>query len=218
MPRRLPRPASQALLALAAGLLTTSCSMVGIRTVEEAPYDVVSQEGAFEIREYHPIVVAETTVEADYDEAGNKAFRRLFRYISGKNETRTSIAMTAPVLADPGATTKGESIAMTAPVLGEQAGESWRYAFVLPADYTLETAPTPASPDVRLAEVPRRTVAVLRYSGSRDEESMREKTEALREWIVSKGIEPTSAPRSAGYDPPWTLPFLRRNEVMFDVD
>ena len=206
------------LLALGSSLLSMGCSMVGIRTVEEAPYDVVSQEGPFEIREYHPLVIAETTVEADYDEAGNKAFRRLFGYISGKNETRASIAMTAPVLADPEQADGGESIAMTAPVLGEQQGGSWRYAFVLPADYTLETAPAPASPDVRLAQVPRRTVAVLRYSGSRDEAAMLEKSEALRDWIASKGIEPTSAPRSAGYDPPWTLPFLRRNEVMFDVD
>jgi hypothetical protein len=218
MPQRPLNLSFQAFLALGAVLLSTGCSMVGIRTVEEARYDVLAQEGPFEIREYHPLVIAETTVEASYDEAGGKAFRRLFGYISGKNETRASIAMTAPVLANPDRGTDGESIAMTAPVLGEQRVDGWRYAFVLPADYTLETAPSPANPEVRLAEVPRRTVAVIRYSGSRSEEAMLEKSQDLRDWIASKGIEPTSAPRSAGYDPPWTLPFLRRNEVMFDVE
>jgi effector-binding domain-containing protein len=120
-------------------------------------------------------------------------------------------------MAKEGNASKGETIAMTSPVLGEKQDKGWRYAFVLPAGYTLENAPLPSHSDVKLGVIPRKKVAVIRYSGSWNERSMREKSEEIVKWAQVNGFELLSKPRSAGYDPPWTLPFLRRNEIMLDI-
>jgi hypothetical protein len=125
--------------------------------------------------------------------------------------------MTAPVVAE-----AGEKIDMTAPVMvesvgGEPDGNSWRYRFVLPKDYTIETAPTPLDGAVTIESVPQRTVAVIRFSGLVSREDVEEKAEELGRWMKANNLQPASAPRWAGYNPPWTLPFLRRNEVMIDV-
>ena len=100
------------------------------------------------------MVIVETTIYDDFDNAGNTAFRRLFAYITGDNVTNSEIAMTAPVIADPAGTSPGTNIAMTAPVLQEYSQGGWRYAFVLPANLTLETAPKPLDDNIKLAEVP----------------------------------------------------------------
>ena len=202
----------------AAGFLVSSgCSAVGIRTTEEASYRVLDSEGKLELREYDEMVVVATTVEAGYEDAGNEGFRRLFRYISGNNTSKTKIAMTAPVFADAVTTSAGEDIAMTAPVMADERPEGWRYMFVLPASYSMETAPIPADSRVTLEAISKRKVAAIRYAGSRDEDAMRGKLNELRAWIEDMGLEAVSDFRSAGYDPPWTLPPLRRNEVLIDV-
>ena len=196
-------------------MLQAGCSLVGIRTAEEASYSVVESSGDFELREYAPQVLAETRVEADFDEAGRVAFRRLFDYISGDNSAGREIDMTAPVVADAGG--DGEKIAMTSPVRQQAADTGWRFAFVLPSSYTLATAPSPTREDVNLVLESQKTVAALRYRGSWDETAFRQGAEKLRAWLAERRLEAVSAPRAAGYDPPWTLPFLRRNEVLIDV-
>ena len=198
-------------------IFVVGCTVIGIRTVEEAHYEVLREDGQIEIREYEPLVVAETNVEADYKEAGTIAFKKLFAYISGENESQTKIAMTAPVIAGEHRVSHGEKIDMTTPVLAEEQGRGWRYAFVLPANYTIESAPVPSNSQVKLIVMPKKKVAVIRYSGSWGEEAMRRKAEALVDWIQANGLEPASTPRSARYDPPWTISFLRRNEVMIDL-
>lgn len=196
---------------------STGCSIFGIRTSEEASYHVLATYDQIEMREYGELLVVETDVDASYNEAGNIAFKKLFAYISGENITQAKIAMTAPVMSREGIAVDSEKVAMTSPVLGEKQSPGWRYSFVLPAGYTLETAPLPTNPEVKLAVMPRKKVAVIRYSGPWKEEAMREKSEELVNWIRANGFESLSEPRSAGYDPPWTLPFLRRNEIMIDV-
>jgi hypothetical protein len=196
---------------------TTGCSVFGIRTSEEPNYMLIGGYGQFEIREYEEFVVVETDVNASYTEAGNIAFKKLFAYISGENLSKTKIAMTAPVISKNGNALAGEKISMTSPVLGKRQAEGWRYSFVLPAIYTLDNAPLPSNPEVKLAVIPRKKVAVIRYSGSWKEQTMREKSKELVKWVHANGLERLSRPRSAGYDPPWTLPFLRRNEIMIDV-
>ena len=198
-------------------IFVTGCSVVGIRTTEEASYTVLAKYDQIEIREYKELVVVETDVDASYDKAGNIAFKKLFGYISGENVSQSKIAMTAPVMSKERNAGTGEKVAMTSPVIGEKQGQGWRYSFVLPAGYTLETAPLPTNPEVNLTRIPRKKVAVIRYSGLWREPAMREKSDELVEWIQANGIERLSTPRSAGYDPPWTLPFLRRNEIMVDV-
>ena len=197
--------------------VSSGCSIFGIRSgYEEAPFASVEKFNKIEIRDYDELVLVQTQVESDYRNAGNKAFKKLFRYISGSNVSKAKIAMTTPVLATEGA---GEKIAMTTPVLNEaQSTNEWLYSFVLPAEYTLQSAPTPTDPSVKLVVLPKRTSAVLRYTGSWNEGRMREKTAALQEWILIQGYKCLSNPRVAAYDPPWTIPALRRNEIVIDIE
>jgi hypothetical protein len=203
---------------LAIASFAAGCSVVGINSVEEANYDLLRAEGNFELRQYRPLVVAETTIEAEFDEAGKIAFEKLFGYISGENTTSSKIAMTAPVLADQTRPDQGKKIAMTVPVLEERTDQGWRYMFVLPANYTLGDAPTPLNQDVKLSTMPEKTVAVIRYSGTWDKKVIDSKKLQLNAWISANNLTPASKPRWAGYNPPWTLPFLRRNEVLIDVN
>lgn len=205
------------LLVLMLALLQTGCSLFGIRSAEEASYAVLVDQDRFQVREYETLVVAETVVEKNFDEAGNIAFKRLFGYISGANRAQTEIAMTAPVMALDEDSSSGAQISMTAPVTGEKSAGGWRFAFVLPAGHSLEEAPAPTNPDVRLVQVPARKVAVIRYSGNWNEISYQSNLKLLQDWMLQNQFEAASLPRVAGYDPPWTLPFLRRNEVLIDI-
>jgi hypothetical protein len=198
--------------------LISGCSVFGFSNVEEARYDVLIADDHYELRQYEPMVIAETCIEGDFDQAGNQAFRKLFGYISGDNTSTSEIAMTAPVIADTGRPGNGEKIDMTVPVLEQKNDQCWRYMFVLPAGYTIQTAPQPLQQDVKLSSQPQKRVAVIRYPGSSDENAIDEKTVQLRQWINANDLTAVSEPRWAGYNPPWTLPFLRRNEVMIDVN
>jgi hypothetical protein len=111
-----------------------------------------------------------------------------------------------------------EKIAMTAPVTMEnQAGPNqWRMFFVMPSQYTLATLPTPLSPEVKLKETPAQRKAVIGFTGFNSEEKTQEKTAELRAWMKSKNLIPLGEPQLARYNPPWSIPFLRRNEVMLD--
>jgi hypothetical protein len=203
------------LVAALISMFFTGCTIFGIRTVEQPNYTVLTADGDIEIRQYDDFIVAETIVEADYDDAGSTGFRRLAGYIFGKNKQEQKISMTAPVLQEP---EEGEKISMTAPVMQEKAAEGWKMSFVMPAKYTMETLPEPVDPNVVLKEVRGGKVAALRYRGRLSEENIREKAEELDTWLEENGYTALSTPRSAGYDPPWTIPFLRRNEVHIDIE
>jgi hypothetical protein len=185
-------------------------------SLEKPKYEVLDMEGDIEYRQYEPYLVAETVIETgeDYKSAGNEGFRRLFRYISGGNQAQTKIAMTAPVQQAP----EGEKIAMTA--LVQQTGDTdgWRIAFMLPAKYTLENAPRPTDSRVQIRAVPGRLFAVLRYSGRWTERNFTTRSTELLKAIDAERIEPLGEIRSAFYNPPFTPPFMRRNEVMVAVD
>ena len=181
--------------------------------IEEAAYTVIARDGAFEIRDYAPHVVAETLVEGTLEEAGNKAFNRLFRYISGGNRSREQVAMTAPVSQRP----EGEKIAMTAPVAQQRARGRWAVSFMMPASYTLETLPTPEDPQVALRQVPPRRMAAVRYSGSWSERGYRRNLQKLESWMREKGLVPAGDPVWARYNSPFSLWFLRRNEILIPL-
>jgi hypothetical protein len=197
---------------LGAMLLSGSNAM----SYEEPGYSVVRQSGAVEFRRYAPYLVAETLVSdrADFDSAGNEGFRRLFKYISGGNTSQSRITMTAPVAQ----AAQAEKIAMTVPVQQQGAGPGWRIAFMLPAQYTLDTAPRPSDPRVQLVAVPERLVAVLRYSGRWTEANYLEHRQALLAVLATVGTSPMGEPWLARYNSPFSLPFLRRNEVLVEVD
>lgn len=178
---------------------------------EEPAYTATLQDGAFEVREYAAQVVAEVTVPGDRSEAANAGFRLLAGYIFGGNRRKQSIPMTAPVVL---AEAKGESIAMTAPVLQTGSGKEWVVRFILPSAYSYDALPTPNDPKVRLLAVPRTRYAVVRFSGLANDQDVEEKTGELRAFIARHKL-PVAGPTSlARYNPPWTLWFMRRNEVM----
>ena len=182
--------------------------------IEEAPYTVVEKDGEFEIRDYACHVLAETVVAGSFKQAGNKAFRPLFRYISGDNRSRRKVAMTAPVSQEP----TGEKIEMTAPVGQRPDQDRWVVSFTMPVSYTVETLPEPADSQVTLRQVPARRMAALRYSGSWSERSFLRHKMKLESWVRSKGLGFAGDPVWARYNPPFAPWFLRRNEILVQVD
>ena len=184
-----------------------------VMALEEARYTVIMKEENFELRHYEAHMVAETVVDGDFDKAGNEGFRRLFKYISGENQKKQSISMTAPVSQDAGP----EKIAMTAPVSQERTGGQWRIAFVMPSEYTLDTLPQPLDPKVILKQVPARRMAAITYSGSWSRERYERHRALLEAFMQRKKLQPIGEPVLARYNSPFTLWFLRRNEVLVPV-
>lgn len=199
-------------LLLAVTLLTGSPAM----SIEEPTYTVRHTDGKLEYREYAPYLIAETLIEdsADFESAGNEGFQRLFRYISGGNRAQSKIAMTAPV----SQTADSEKIAMTAPVQQTGSARGWRVAFTLPAKYTLDTAPVPADPRIRIVQEPARLYAVLRYSGRWTESNYNASRDELLNALSAAGIGVRGEPQLARYNAPFIPPFMRRNEVLIEVD
>jgi len=180
--------------------------------IEEPRFKVLEKDGSFELREYSPYIVAETRVEASFEEAGSVAFQRLFRYISGNNVGQQKIAMTAPVTQ-----ARGEKISMTAPVSQVADGNAYLVAFTLPSIYTLATAPRPLDPTVQIRQVPAQLIACWRYSGRWTASNYREHEVLLRERIKARGLITRGDPVLARYNPPFTPWFMRRNEVLIPV-
>jgi len=182
--------------------------------IEQARYSVIEKQGNFEIRQYQPCIVAETIVESDFDGAGNKAFRRLFNYISGQNHKKQSIAMTAPV----DQKIISEKISMTAPVNQQKSEDKWVVSFLMPSKYTIQTLPEPLDPNVILRVVPARKIAALRYSGIWSKKRYEGKKSSLVEFINERSLKIIGEDIFARYDPPFQIFFLRRNEVLIPVE
>lgn len=194
----------------------------------EVPYTTVARIGDVELRRYPAVVLAETVAPTQ-----NEAFGRLFRYIAGENEASNEISMTAPVEVD----STSASIPMTSPVeVGTPDGETIsitsggergsrkgagddgvRMAFYLPEEYDLSSAPKPTNDDVELVVVPERTLAVRRFSWRATDERIERERESLRTTLENADIATEGEPFFMGYDAPWTLPFLRRNEIAIEV-
>lgn len=184
-------------------------------TTEEPAFTVAFHEGEFEVRDYPALVVAEVSVSGRRDEASNAGFRLLAGYIFGGNTRRQSITMTAPVAQE---RASGETIAMTAPVT--QSGEegAWIVRFTMPGAYTLETLPTPNDARIRLVAMPPSRYAVVRFSGLSRPAEVERRTEALRTFMARRQLRAAGHPSLARYNPPWTLWFMRRNEVWIPVE
>lgn len=202
------RRLTAARFAVLAAALAASTAMA----IEEPASTLREKSGSFELREYAPYVVAETRVEAGFEDAGSIAFQRLFRYISGNNLAQQKIAMTAPVTQ-----ARGEKISMTAPVSQVADGKAFVVAFTLPSAYTLATAPKPLDATVRIRQVPARLVACWRYSGRWTMSNYKENEALLRKQVKARGLVVRGEPVLARYNPPFTPWFMRRNEVWLEV-
>ena len=185
-----------------------------VMATEEAKYAVLEKEGHFELRQYEPFIVAETLVEGDFDEVGNAGFRRLFRYISGDNQAKRPISMTSPVAQE----MKSEKISMTAPVTQQKGGNSWSIAFVMPAEYTMDSLPIPNDARITLRAIPARLLAAITYSGTWSESRYEEHKALLDQMMSKRKLRTAGEYIYARYNPPFTPWFMRRNEVLVPVE
>ena len=181
--------------------------------VEEPAFRSVLHEGAFEVRDYPALMVAEVTVSGDQKEAASKGFRLLAGYIFGGNKRRQSIAMTAPVAQAP----TSEKIAMTAPVTQIQSAGEWVVRFTMPSAYSMDTLPEPNDPKVHLRVLPPTRFAVLQFSGLARKDDVATKTAELEKLAGTHHLRAIGPASLAQYDPPWTLWFMRRNELMIPI-
>ncbi len=194
---------------------------------EEPNYTVLSKTENFELRRYESQLVAQTWVSGDQDAASRAGFKVLADYIFGNNTApsgeSSKISMTAPVAmqfeAKQSTTNKNDSnesqkIAMTAPVSMQQNDGKWRVQFTMPSQYTMQTLPKPNNTDIIISEVPPQTYGVIKFSGLAGSEKVAAKTVELQSWMQTQKLTLTGTPELARYNPPWTLPFMRRNEIM----
>lgn len=180
-------------------LSLTACSVVGKSNVEIAPYTVIEKEDNFELRHYDRLVLVTTSMPTGLEEQ-NSPFYKLFNYISGENDDAKEISMTAPVFMDQ----------------ADKSTESM--SFVLPESFTMETAPKPQNPDVKLEEITDFTAATITFSGLLKQENIDKHRAALEEWIVKKQLNKIDDQvKAAGYNPPFTIPAMRRNEILIQV-
>lgn len=188
------------------------CSIFGVRTgYEQLKFTVIDKIGDVEVRQYPQRVVAEVNEMKD----DNEAFMLLFRYISGQNNSNQNVAMTTPVQVDKASM----KIAMTAPVEVNKAGESGvSMRFFLPRSFSGDSAPKPNDPRIKILDLPEETFASLTYSGSGSDERFRSESDGLLKILAGSKWKPLSPPSFLGYDPPFTIPFLRRNEVVVKVE
>ena len=197
------------------GLCGVAMASAPTLAIEEPAFRVIGRSGDVEFRAYPATLVAETRVQSDFAEAGNVAFRPLFNYIAGNNRGKTKIDMTAPV-----SQSAAEKIAMTAPVTQraqDQAG-GFVVAFTMPAQFTRATIPEPLDERVTIREIAARTMAVRAYSGVWSLARYAEHEKMLLDELLKSGRRIRGAVEFARYDPPIMPWFLRRNEVMVEVE
>ena len=186
--------------------------------VEQADYTMVKQMNGYEIREYPAHIVAQTTVRGSYGESMGNGFRIVAGYIFGGNTKKENIAMTAPVVAQKGEVKKvSESIAMTAPVMATAEGDSQTISFGMPRSYTLETLPTPNDSRVKIVMIPAKKYAIMQFSWYRSDARVKKMQEKLLAALARDGVVANGSVAYAGYNAPWTPPWMMRNEVLVEI-
>ncbi len=196
-------------------LILFAASLAGpvMSAVEKPKYSLADRIEGVEIRDYPPMIVAEVEVSGERKAAISQGFKRIASYIFGDNSPKRKIEMTAPVTQQ----ASGEKISMTAPVMQEAGSDLWKVRFVMPASYRLETLPTPNDKAVKLIALPAQRYAAVTFSGLATDDAIAEQKRLLVDTLAKHGIPTQGEAVLAFYDPPWTLPFLRRNEILIKV-
>ena len=188
-----------------------------LMATDEPKFTLVLKEDKFEIREYAPKIIAQVKVYGDFDDASSKGFKILADYIFGNNESidgNSRIEMTAPVEME----AVSQKIDMTTPVLTEGNNNTWVISFIMPDYFTLATLPKPNNKQIKIISLPREKYAVIVFSGLIRESSYQEKENLLNKFIKEKNLKTSGEIKITRYNPPWTLPFFRRNELMIKVN
>ncbi|WP_371194120.1 heme-binding protein [Glaciecola sp. SC05] len=205
-------------LLLLASAFLAGCSVFGDNGVESAPYQLLQsdQDMQIEVRNYESMILVSASMSGD---GRNSAFRKLFKYISGENAGATEIAMTAPVFMDEDtANQKGTEIAMTAPVFMNENADEPMMSFVMPKSFTLENTPKPNDSEVTVTEIRDYRVAAIKFNWTLSDSNVEEHTQILSKWIAENGYTAMSEPVQAGYNGLLTLPWLRHNELLIEVE
>lgn len=177
-------------------------------------YTVEKAQDAFEIRAYPALLVAEVETTGKRDEAINSGFRALADFIFGNNSVKKNVDMTTPVIQ------QSTKIAMTAPVTQSSKDDSksvWHTRFMMPHNYTLDTLPKPNNDKIRIFETAAVRYATIRFSGFTTQNRIKDHEEKLVAWIKKNNLKSQGAPVYAFYNPPFTIPFLRRNEIWIEI-
>ena len=188
-----------------------------IMATDEPDFNLILKEDKFEIREYASKIIAQVEVFGDFDDASSKGFTILADYIFGNNTStdgNSRIEMTAPVEMEPLA----QKINITKPILTEGSDNNWIVSFIMPNEFTLETLPKPNNKSIKILSLPKEKYAVIVFSGLVRESSYLEKEKLLNQFIKEKKLKTSGEIKIARYNPPWTLPFFRRNELMLKVN
>jgi len=188
-----------------------------IMATDEPDFNLILKEDKFEIREYASKIIAQVEVVGDFDDASSKGFKILADYIFGNNKSKdgnSRIEMTAPVEMEP----LPQKINMTKPVLTEGNDNTWIVSFIMPNEFTLETLPEPNNKNIKISSIQKEKYAVIVFSGLIRESSYQEKEALLNQFIEEKKLKTSGEIKIARYNPPWTLPFFRRNELMIKVN
>jgi len=180
--------------------------------VEKPDYKVVKSEQNIEIRQYKPMIIAEVEIDGKREDAIRDGFRLLADYIFGNNMVEKVISMNAPVQQK-----ENNKIAMTAPVQQQLIGKLWKISFVMPSKYSMNSLPVPNNNRVRLKEILAKKFVVIEFSGTNSNDNVNEHENQLMNYIEGNQIKIIDSPKYAFYNAPWTLPFLRRNEVMIEI-
>lgn len=203
------------MIAAIIGIIVISAVAVGpiMSDVETPDYEVVKSQGNIEIRRYDPMIIAEVQVSGEREAAIGDGFRLLADYIFGNNIAKQDIAMTAPVQQQ-----ESRKIAMTAPVQQQSAGDAWQISFVMPSAYSMDTLPEPVNERVALKKVSAKQFAAITFSGMNSDDNVKDHEKRLMDYIQANELLVTGPPKYAFYNPPWTLPPMRRNEVMIEIE
>ena len=220
---RLPKgegnmPGKLKLVSLLGAVLLIGGAMIGpvMSKTERPKYQVVASSDSIEVRDYAPMLIAQVEVDGERQQAINEGFRLLADFIFGNNRAQEAIAMTSPV--QQSGQEVGQKIDMTAPVSQQNSQGSWQISFVMPSQFSLETLPIPNNDRVKIIEIPAKRFAAIRFSGQDSNDNIAAHEAQLRAFIDSKDLVTNGPVKYAFYDPPWTLPMMRRNEVMVEVD
>ena len=195
-------------------VLAVGAAMIGpiMSNVEVPAYKILKKEQNIEIRQYPPLIVAEVKTAGSRQASISDGFRILADFIFGNNEGEKQLSMNGPITQQ-----QGIKIAMTAPVQQEKTDTEWAISFIMPSKFSIDTIPNPINDRIKIIQIPSKRYAVVTFSGRSTEEKLTTHTNELEKYIYGSNYSKAGNAKYAFYNPPWTLPFLRRNEIQFEL-
>ena len=195
-------------------VLAFGAAMIGpiMSNVEVPAYKILKKEQNIEIRQYPPLIIAEVKTAGSRQDSIGNGFRILADFIFGNNEGEKQLSMNGPITQQ-----EGIKIAMTAPVQQEQTDTEWAISFIMPSKFSIDTIPNPINDRIKIIQIPSKRYAVITFSGRSTEANLTKHTNELEIYMNGSSYSKVGNAKYAFYNPPWTLPFLRRNEVQFEI-